>query len=46
MANEKSKQLPIAKNENVEFSKEVADQEDFQALKRAQRADHRQEKKE
>lgn len=46
MAKEKEKQLPIAKNEHVEFSKEVADREDFQAVKRANKADRRQEKKE
>jgi hypothetical protein len=37
--------LPVEKNEDVEFSKEVADREDYQALRRAHRADRRQEKK-
>jgi hypothetical protein len=41
----KNKQLPIAKNEDVEFSREFADREDFQAQRRAQRADKRQEKR-
>jgi len=41
----KRKNLPIAKNEDVEFSRELADREDFQALRRAHRADRRQEKK-
>jgi hypothetical protein len=37
--------LPVEKNEDVEFSKEAADGEDYQALRRAHRADKRQEKK-
>ncbi|MDD9268697.1 YfhD family protein [Paenibacillus sp. GCM10023248] len=35
--------LPIAKNEDVEFSAEVADRDDFEAAERANAADHRQE---
>lgn len=46
MTKEKKEQLPIEKNEDVEFSKEVADREDINAVKRAHRADNRQEKKE
>jgi hypothetical protein len=36
--------LPIAKAEDVEFSREVADQEDIEAQQRAKVADKRQEK--
>jgi hypothetical protein len=39
------RQLPIGKKEDVEFSEDVADREDFKALKRAQRADNRQQRK-
>lgn len=46
MTKEKNEQLPIEKNEDVEFSKDVANREDFRAVKRAHRADRRQEKKE
>ncbi|MGG1520190.1 YfhD family protein [Paenibacillus oryzisoli] len=35
--------LPVAKNEDVEFSAEVADADDFEAAERAQEADFRQE---
>ncbi|WP_082562148.1 MULTISPECIES: YfhD family protein [unclassified Paenibacillus] len=36
-------QLPIVKNEDVEFAAEVADADDFEAAERAQSADYRQE---
>ncbi|MCZ8518698.1 MULTISPECIES: YfhD family protein [Paenibacillus] len=36
-------QLPIAKNEDVEFSSELADANDLQAQERADLADARQE---
>lgn len=35
--------LPVAKQEDVEFSAEVADKDDFEAAERAQAADDRQE---
>ena len=38
------KQLPLNKVEDVEFSLELADTEDLEALKRSQQADKRQEK--
>lgn len=41
--NQAKKQLPINKVEDVEFSQELADQEDLEALKRAQEADRRQQ---
>jgi hypothetical protein len=41
----KNKKLPIAKNEDVEFSVELADREDREALQRAKAADKRAEKK-
>ena len=37
------KQLPIAKNEDVEFSREMADEDDVEANNRAKAADQRQE---
>ena len=37
---QKSKNLPIAKNEDVEFSNEAADNEDIEALERAAEADN------
>jgi hypothetical protein len=39
-ANEK---LPIARNEDVEFSAEVADEDDREAMQRAEDADQRAE---
>jgi hypothetical protein len=36
------RQLPIAKNEDVEFSKEQADQKDMEAARRSDHADWRQ----
>ncbi|GAA0377780.1 YfhD family protein [Bacillus horti] len=44
MAKKSRQQLPIAKNESVEFSMEYADREDLKALQRAKKADKRQEK--
>ena len=38
-----NKQLPIAKNEDVEFSWELADEDDREAVRRAEEADRRQE---
>lgn len=48
MANQNDKQteteqLPIAKNEDVAFSLKVADEDDLEALARAEAADRRQE---
>jgi hypothetical protein len=40
---ERDKKLPIAKNEDVEFSMEAADEEDIEAVKRMEAADSRQE---
>jgi hypothetical protein len=40
---EKHSQLPVAKNEDVEFAAEVADRDDFEAAERAKAAGHRQE---
>jgi len=39
----KANNLPIAKNEDVEFSIDEADQADLEALARAEAADARQE---
>ncbi|WP_261305693.1 YfhD family protein [Paenibacillus andongensis] len=36
-------ELPVVKNEDVEFAAEVADADDFEAAERAQAADYRQE---
>lgn len=41
--NQGKEQLPINKVEDVEFSQDLADQEDLEALQRAQEADRRQE---
>jgi hypothetical protein len=38
-----NKQLPIDKNEDVEFSWELADEDDREAVRRAEEADRRQE---
>lgn len=47
-ANERSEQanrnLPTAKNEDMEFSAELADQDDMEAAERADAADYRQER--
>jgi hypothetical protein len=37
------KKLPIAKNEDVEFSRERADQDDLEAVERMEAADQRQQ---
>jgi hypothetical protein len=37
--------IPVIKAEDVEFSRELADRDDFEAIKRARRADRRQEKR-
>jgi hypothetical protein len=37
------KQLPIARNEDVEFQMELADEDDLEALERSHEADDRQE---
>ena len=37
--------LPVAKNEDVEFDGELADEDDLEALERAKAADRRQEKR-
>ncbi|WP_413372705.1 YfhD family protein [Paenibacillus taichungensis] len=39
---EKMKRMQSAKNEDVEFSAEAADQEDIEALRRSEAADRRQ----
>ncbi|TVY09117.1 YfhD family protein [Paenibacillus cremeus] len=39
-------QLPIGKNEDVEFSSDMADEADMKALQRAQKADQRQQEQE
>jgi hypothetical protein len=45
MANQENEErkLPVAKNEDVEFSRELADEEDLEALERMEAADARQE---
>ncbi len=42
-ANQANRQLPIAKNEDVEFASELADQADVEARERAADADERQQ---
>jgi hypothetical protein len=37
------RKLPVAKNEQVEFSSEAADVDDIEAVIRAEKADNRQE---
>lgn len=41
--NNSKKQLPIAKNEDVEFTAELADEDDMEAQLRAKAADYRQD---
>ncbi|MFB5762740.1 YfhD family protein [Paenibacillus medicaginis] len=41
---EKMKLMSSAKNEDVEFSAELADHDDVEALRRSESADHRQER--
>ncbi|MFC0212040.1 YfhD family protein [Paenibacillus chartarius] len=38
-----NRELPIGKNEDVEFAKDMADEDDLEALERAHEADARQE---
>jgi len=40
---ESKRELPVAKNEDVEYSAEMADEEDLEAAERAQEADARQQ---
>lgn len=40
---ENNKRLPVGKEEDVEFSREAADEEDLEALERMEAADCRQE---
>jgi len=40
---ERKHDLPVAKNEDVEFSRELADEDDLEALERMEAADRRQE---
>jgi hypothetical protein len=40
---DKNKMLPVGKKEDVEFSRELADQEDMEAVKRMEAADRRQQ---
>ncbi|MEF2964743.1 YfhD family protein [Paenibacillus sp. M1] len=39
----KTSRIAIGHNEDVEFSEELADQEDWEALERSERADARQQ---
>ncbi|WP_199624721.1 YfhD family protein [Paenibacillus alkalitolerans] len=41
--NRDHRKLPIAKNEDVEFSRDLADADDLEAAERAEAADRRQE---
>ncbi|MGU3473920.1 YfhD family protein [Paenibacillus sp. D51F] len=38
-----NKDLPLGKSEDVEFSRDLADREDLEALQRAEEADRRAE---
>ncbi|WP_079910568.1 YfhD family protein [Paenibacillus sp. 32352] len=38
-----NKKLPVAKNEDVEYNAEFADEEDLEARERAEQADARQQ---
>jgi hypothetical protein len=40
---QENQKLPIAKNQDVEFSMDLADEEDLKALERAEAADKRQD---
>ena len=44
-ANNEASKLPTGKNEDVEFSAALADQDDIEAQQRAAAADYRQETK-
>ena len=39
--NKNNKPLPVAKNEDVEFNEELADENDLEAMRRAEEADCR-----
>jgi hypothetical protein len=41
-----NKQLPVTHNEDVEFSLEAADEDDIEALERAESAEQRNQEKE
>jgi len=41
--NKNNEPLPTAQNEDVEFNEELADEDDLEAMRRAQEADCRQE---
>lgn len=41
----RKKETPIAKTEDVEFSRDMADRDDFEALRRSKKADKRAENK-
>ncbi|ULL17672.1 YfhD family protein [Paenibacillus sp. H1-7] len=40
---QKNRKLPIAKNEDVDYSAEMADENDLEAVERANQADTRQQ---
>ncbi|WP_081824065.1 YfhD family protein [Paenibacillus sp. UNC451MF] len=42
-SNQQNQKLPVAKNEDVEYNAEFADEEDLEALERAEQADSRQQ---
>lgn len=42
MQSEMNEELPVAQNENVEFSETLADEDDREAQERARAADQRQ----
>jgi hypothetical protein len=41
-----NKELPVTHNEDVEFSQEAADEDDFEALHRAELAEQRNQEEE
>ncbi|MDF2964410.1 MAG: YfhD-like protein [Paenibacillus sp.] len=43
---ESQQRLPIGKNEDVDYSAEMADEDDLEAVERANQADARQEQSE
>ncbi|GGM40876.1 hypothetical protein GCM10011351_28870 [Paraliobacillus quinghaiensis] len=45
MSDNKDKTKGIAKNEDVEFSRELADQDDMEAIERMEKADKRAQNK-
>ncbi|WP_282941444.1 YfhD family protein [Paenibacillus sp. RC67] len=42
-SNQQNQKLLVAKNEDVEYNAEFADEEDLEALERAEQADSRQQ---